>query len=58
MDQPLNRSNKDPVALVASAKRALRIEHNGVKMLMEAMDGTLGKPSSRRSNSFALPAAG
>lgn len=43
MDQPLNRSNKDPAALVASAKRALRIEHNGVKMLMEAMDGTLGE---------------
>src|SRR5687768_6286434 len=42
MDQSLKRSSKDPAALVASAKCALRIEQNGLQMLNEAMDGTLG----------------
>src|SRR5688572_9822365 len=42
MDQSLKRSSKDPAALVASAKRALRVEQKGLQMLNEAMDGTLG----------------
>ena len=45
MDQPLKRSSKDPAALVASAKRALRIEHNGLKTLMDAMDHPEKYPS-------------
>jgi arabinose-5-phosphate isomerase len=43
MDQPLKRFAKSPAQLVGSAKRALRIERQGLRALIEAMDGRLGE---------------